>query len=45
MFPAIPALVSIYGLFADPASLAGQTNQLSDVLPSGAIEVVSDQMR
>lgn len=45
IFPAIAALVSIYGLFADPASLAGQTDQLSGVLPSGAIEVVGDQMR
>ena len=45
IFPAIAALVSIYGLFADPASLAGQTDQLSGVLPSGAIEVVVDQMR
>jgi len=45
IFPAIAALVSIYGLFADPASLAGQTDQLSGVLPSGAIDVVGDQMR
>ncbi|MFY9991985.1 MAG: YihY/virulence factor BrkB family protein [Rhodoplanes sp.] len=45
IFPAISALVSIYGLFADPASLAGQVDQLSDVLPGGAIEVVGEQMR
>jgi Virulence factor BrkB len=32
IFPAIAALVSIYGLFADPASLNGQVNQLSGVL-------------
>lgn len=45
IFPAIAALVSIYGLFADPASLNGQINQLSGVLPGGAIDVVGEQMR
>jgi membrane protein len=45
IFPAISALVSIYGLFADPASLAGQVDQLSDILPGGAIEVIGEQMR
>jgi membrane protein len=45
IFPAIAALVSIYGLFADPASLNGQVDQLSGVLPSGAIDIVGDQMR
>ena len=45
IFPAIAALVSIYGLFADPASLADQVTRLSDILPGGAIEVVGEQMR
>ena len=45
IFPAIAALVSIYGLFADPASLTDQIDRLSDILPGGAIEVVGDQMR
>ena len=44
-FPAIAALVSIYGLFADPASLMDQIDRLSNILPGGAIEVVGDQMR
>ena len=44
-FPAIAALVSIYGLFADPASLTDQIDRLSDILPGGAIGVVGDQMR
>ena len=35
IFPAIAALVSIYGLFADPASLTGQIDQLSGILPGG----------
>jgi len=45
IFPAIAALVSIWGLFADPSSLTGQIDQLSGILPGGAIEVVGDQMR
>ena len=45
IFPAIAALVSIYGLFADPASLADQVNQLSDILPGGTIDVLGEQMR
>ena len=45
IFPAIAALVSIYGLFADPASLTGQIDRVGDVLPGGAIEVVGEQMR
>jgi membrane protein len=45
IFPAIAALVTIYGLFADPASLASQIERLSDVLPGGAMEVIGEQMR
>lgn len=45
IFPSIAALVSIYGLFADPASLADQVTRLSDILPGGAIEIVGEQMR
>jgi membrane protein len=44
LFPAIAALVSIYGLFASPADIAGKINSMSSVLPGGAISVVGDQM-
>jgi membrane protein len=44
VFPAIAALVSVYGLFVDPATIASQMNQLSALLPGGAIDVVRDQM-
>ncbi|MGA8156307.1 MAG: YihY/virulence factor BrkB family protein [Rhodoplanes sp.] len=44
IFPAIAALVSIYGLFSDPAELSGQIQRLRDVLPGGAVQIVSDQM-
>ena len=44
IFPAIAALVSIYGLFSDPSRLTGQIQTLHDVLPSGGMEVLGDQM-
>jgi membrane protein len=44
LFPAIAALVSIFGLFADPASIAGSLNKLSDILPGGAVSVIGDQL-
>ena len=45
IFPAIGALVSIYGLFADPASIQAQLSDLSPLLPGGAIEVIGDQLQ
>ena len=45
LFPAIAALVSIYGLFADPGTIESNLNALSGVLPGGALEVVSDQVK
>jgi len=44
IFPAIAALVSLYGLFADTNSITAQLDNLNSVLPSGAIEVVRDQL-
>lgn len=43
IFPAIAALVAIYGLFADPANVGQQVQSLSGVLPGGAVEVVRSQ--
>lgn len=45
LFPAIAALVSIYGLFTDPRQLTGQIDALSNVLPGGAIEVIGGQLQ
>ena len=45
IFPAITATVSIYGLFTDPAQIVDQMNQLSGILPGGAIEVIGDQVK
>ena len=45
LFPAIAALVSIYGLFADPGTIESNLNALSGVLPGGALEVVGEQVK
>jgi membrane protein len=44
IFPAIAALVSLYGLFADPVVISEQLNSLSGFLPSGAADVIRDQL-
>jgi len=37
--------VSIYGLFADPATIQDHLNLLSGVLPGGALEVIGEQVK
>jgi membrane protein len=44
IFPAIAALISIYGLFADPATIASHLDSISSFVPAGAIEVIRDEM-
>jgi membrane protein len=44
LFPAIAALVSIYGLFADPATLQQHLDSVSSLLPGGAVDVIRDQL-
>jgi len=44
LFPAKAALVSIYGLFADPTTIVGHLDAMSGVAPGGAIEVPRDQL-
>ena len=44
IFPALAALVAIYGLFADPATIAAHMDTLSRFLPGGAIDVARDQL-
>jgi membrane protein len=44
IFPAIAALVSLYGLVADPATIRDHLATLSFVLPSGAFQIVEDQI-
>jgi membrane protein len=44
IFPALAALVAIYGLFADPSSIARHLDQAAGFLPGGAIDVAKDQL-
>ena len=43
-FPALAAIVSIYGLFASPADVAGHLQSLSGVIPADALEIVRNQL-
>jgi membrane protein len=44
LFPATAALVSLYGLFADPSTISEHLGLASGFLPDGALEVVGDQV-
>ncbi len=44
IFPAIAALVGIYGLFADPAAISTHLDSVAGFLPGGAIDVIRDQL-
>ena len=44
IFPAIAALVSIYGIFSDPGTIRSHLEDLSSFLPGGAIEIIGDQL-
>jgi membrane protein len=45
IFPGIAALVSIYGLFADPSIIGQHLSDLTSVLPDGAIDIIRDQLQ
>jgi membrane protein len=45
VFPAIGAIVSLYGLFADGATIRDNLDRLSSILPGGALEIVGDQVQ
>jgi membrane protein len=44
IFPAIAALVAMYGLFADPMTITKHLDQVGGFLPGGAIDVARDQL-
>jgi membrane protein len=44
IFPALAALVAIYGLFSDPGTISSHLDQLSGILPQGALDVARDQL-
>jgi membrane protein len=45
VFPALSALIAIYGLTADPASAEQQFDMLASVLPQQAYDIVVEQIR
>src|SRR3954465_140050 len=45
LFPALAALVSIYGLFADPATIQEHLNTIAGFVPGGALDVIGEQVR
>jgi membrane protein len=44
VFPAVTALVSSYGLFADPSTIGANLQTLSLMLPEGSFQIVQDQI-
>jgi membrane protein len=45
LFPALAALVSLYGMFADPNTISQQLNDLSGVIPGGGMQIIGEQVR
>src|SRR5580693_7159840 len=43
IFPRIAAMISIYGLFADPATVAGHLDTIASVAPGEAVDVLREQ--
>jgi membrane protein len=44
LFPAIAALVSVYGLFSDPGQITDQLDMLYGILPGGGMTVIEEQL-
>jgi membrane protein len=44
LFPTITAFVSIYGLFADPATVRDHVSMLAALVPAGGLAVINDQL-
>jgi membrane protein len=44
IFPGIAAFVSLYGLFADPATVRDHIAGLATILPGGAVEIIGSEL-
>lgn len=44
IFPALAAMVALYGLFADPTAIAAHLDTMNGVVPGGGIDVLRDQL-
>ncbi len=45
LFPALTALVSVYGFFADASNIDQQVSALSGVLPGGAVDILHEEIK
>jgi membrane protein len=45
IFPALAALVAIYGLLADPATVQRQVNEIHGIIPSEAQNVIATYLK
>jgi membrane protein len=45
IFPAVTALVSVYGLFADTNTIQGHLNSLSMFVPASALDIIISQVQ
>jgi membrane protein len=45
IFPAIIAVVTVYGMVADPAQVESQVGELAKSLPSGADQLLTEQLK
>jgi len=45
LFPGLAALVSLYGLVADPATIADHLSLLAGLIPAGGMEIITTQLR
>ena len=43
LFPALAALVSLYGLFADPNTIGNHLQAISGLVPGGGMQIITDQ--
>ncbi|MGO7808121.1 YhjD/YihY/BrkB family envelope integrity protein, partial [Rhizobium ruizarguesonis] len=44
LFPAMAALVSLYGLVADPATISEHLRELAGLMPLGAFDLLANQI-
>ncbi|MDJ0387794.1 YihY/virulence factor BrkB family protein [Roseomonas sp. E05] len=45
LFPALTAMVSIYGLFADPQTVQEHVSMLSGFVPGGGMDIINEQLQ
>jgi membrane protein len=44
LFPAVTAFVSLYGLFASEASISQHLSGVADIMPSGVVDILREQI-